>query len=100
MHRPPPCSTRTDTLFPYSTLFRSARGQELKILRDRPALRARPQLVLDPRLGLFERELLRRDPAVEAEHVKTVARFDEPNIADVHRRQRPLELGIGVALRS
>src|SRR3546814_20988464 len=25
MHRPPPRSTRTDTLFPYPTLFRSAR---------------------------------------------------------------------------
>src|SRR3546814_1473070 len=33
MRRLPPRSTRTDTLFPYTTLFRSARGAE--IFRDR-----------------------------------------------------------------
>src|SRR3546814_3215285 len=27
MQRPPPRSTRTDTLFPYTTLFRSIRGE-------------------------------------------------------------------------
>src|SRR3546814_2973978 len=27
MRRPPPISTRTDTLFPYTTLFRSCRGE-------------------------------------------------------------------------
>src|SRR3546814_2594908 len=32
MIRRPPRSTRTDTLFPYTTLFRSAQGK----LRDRP----------------------------------------------------------------
>src|SRR3546814_4424910 len=31
MIRRPPRSTRTDTLFPYTTLFRSARGQLLQI---------------------------------------------------------------------
>src|SRR3546814_13271106 len=29
MIRPPPRSTRTDTLFPYTTLFRSARQREI-----------------------------------------------------------------------
>src|SRR3546814_13469024 len=35
MIRRPPRSTRTDTLFPYTTLFRSARGRR----RSRPCLR-------------------------------------------------------------
>src|SRR3546814_6311823 len=35
----PPSSTRTDTLFPYTTLFRSARNREF---RDRRALSLRP----------------------------------------------------------
>src|SRR3546814_9058109 len=30
MLRRPPRSTRTDTLFPYTTLFRSPRGQEIE----------------------------------------------------------------------
>src|SRR3546814_10020645 len=34
MIRPPPRSTRTDTLFPYTTLFRSGRGY--RACRDRP----------------------------------------------------------------
>src|SRR3546814_19740942 len=37
MIRPPPRSTRTDTLFPYTTLFRSARGS----VPARPGLAAK-----------------------------------------------------------
>src|SRR3546814_12287439 len=33
MHRRPPRSTRTDTLFPYTTLFRSYRPPSTKCLR-------------------------------------------------------------------
>src|SRR3546814_9123329 len=45
MIRRPPRSTRTDTLFPYTTLFRSR--------RDRPRRpRARPHRVVRPRPGL------------------------------------------------
>src|SRR3546814_12513570 len=33
MLRPPPISTRTDTLFPYSTLFRSHRDQQRHLRR-------------------------------------------------------------------
>src|SRR3546814_7331246 len=40
MIRRPPRSTRTDTLFPYTTLFRSTRrGQECRYHEDRPASR-------------------------------------------------------------
>src|SRR3546814_7767689 len=35
MIRRPPISTRTDTLFPYTTLFRSARLVAVRHLRDR-----------------------------------------------------------------
>src|SRR3546814_6612107 len=45
MTRRPPRSTRTDTLFPYTTLFRSLTWSEGKIvlgLRDRHALFQRP----------------------------------------------------------
>src|SRR3546814_18470708 len=35
MRRRPPRSTRTDTLFPYTTLFRSLRHYYLRRLRDR-----------------------------------------------------------------
>src|SRR3546814_17288523 len=47
MIRRPPRSTRTDTLFPYTTLFRSQRGAgrpdrvpEIVVKRGKPALRA------------------------------------------------------------
>src|SRR3546814_6546050 len=42
MIRPPPRSTRTDTLFPYTTLFRSALpGRQLRPLRKRAHPRRR-----------------------------------------------------------
>src|SRR3546814_20216068 len=37
MIRRPPISTRTDTLFPYTTLFRAVVPQVLDLLRSRPA---------------------------------------------------------------
>src|SRR3546814_12938301 len=40
MKRRPPRSTRTDTLFPYTTLFRSWRGSERR--RQSPDLRKHP----------------------------------------------------------
>src|SRR3546814_3657545 len=39
MIRRPPRSTRTDTLFPYTTLFRSVRDDALQILERQPGLR-------------------------------------------------------------
>src|SRR3546814_18612616 len=41
MIRRPPRSTRTDTLFPHTTLFRSARSQGLWSLRHPPGARRR-----------------------------------------------------------
>src|SRR3546814_8464921 len=47
MIRRPPRSTRTDTLFPYTTLFRSpdAGDLEVEILVDQAQVRRRPRLV-------------------------------------------------------
>src|SRR3546814_4620245 len=44
MIRRPPRSSRTDTLFPYTTLFRSARAQQVPRFRgqSRPLFRYRP----------------------------------------------------------
>src|SRR3546814_3037593 len=55
MIRPPPRSTRTDTLFPYTTLFRSACGQ----------FRVRERAALEGHRQAFE--------AVVRVHVATVA---------------------------
>src|SRR3546814_4749744 len=42
MRRRPPRSTRTDTLFPYTTLFRSQRPQRLRPRRRQSRWRAQP----------------------------------------------------------
>src|SRR3546814_18381756 len=63
MRRRPPRSTRTDTLFPYTTLFRSA-----KLMRA-----AGERLKLDPRR------------AVAGAFDNPIARFrDQPLVVDVH----------------
>src|SRR3546814_11635249 len=46
MIRRPPRSTRTDTLFPYTTLFRSDRGPDRGPRGRRPIVRFRPRPVL------------------------------------------------------
>src|SRR3546814_7363878 len=48
MVRRPPRSTRTDTLFPYTTLFRSS-GTVRKNLRALPAVATTPSLARDAR---------------------------------------------------
>src|SRR3546814_18492378 len=48
MIRRPPRSTRTDTLFPYTTLFRSQRARDAR-RRDRPAARRKPRRRAAPR---------------------------------------------------
>src|SRR3546814_1825585 len=59
MIRRPPRSTRTDTLFPYTTLFRSGQaradhGRELSPLRRRETARRVQILPLDEELGAGE----------------------------------------------
>src|SRR3546814_3942683 len=51
MIRRPPRSTRTDTLFPYTTLFRSAAVARLEGFHQLAAMREQPVLHVDPRQG-------------------------------------------------
>src|SRR3546814_3933168 len=69
MIRRPPRSTRTDTLFPYTTLFRSGQaradhGRELSPLRRRETARRVQILPLDEELGAGEPA----DPGRSEEH--------------------------------
>src|SRR3546814_5579399 len=69
MSRRPPSSTRTDTLFPYTTLFRSGLGPAGGVGRDQQ------QALLEEHLDLEARPALRRvhhpevqPPLDEAQH--------------------------------
>src|SRR3546814_9195954 len=59
MIRRPPRSTRTDTLFPYTTLFRSTPGGAPARPRDRPELL--PDRIRAPRQPALEPGRARRD---------------------------------------
>src|SRR3546814_13306454 len=81
MIRAPPTSTRTDTLFPYTTLFRSL-PQHLGVA-ETPALHRAGLVVLDQHVGALEQPqqhllaLLRRqveaERALVAVHAEVVA---------------------------
>src|SRR3546814_13337059 len=95
MIRRPPRSTRTDTLFPYTTLFRSA-----------PPLQERLQPLLQgtgrydfhqlPGGGAQRRHALRGESRLGSEYVATFELFDLPvasvqpfHLGGVHRERRP-----------
>src|SRR3546814_7601431 len=81
MIRRPPTSTRTDTLFPYTTLFRSHEG-------DQPV----PQALLAARRGALRRgQGRRRGPARRARCAGLVAGLPAAGRADTDRgaRRRP-----------
>src|SRR3546814_12021334 len=63
MIRRPPRSTRTDTLFPYTTLFRSRGQASLAAERERQAKALRQALGLEP---AEEQALAKGAPAVTA----------------------------------
>src|SRR3546814_2454479 len=71
MIRRPPRSTRTDTLFPYTTLFRSKHGKAPKI----------PMLKVDGVFGPKTKDALRRAVAgfgrANVENGMALARFDK-----------------------
>src|SRR3546814_10640769 len=81
MIRRPPRSTRTDTLFPYTTLFRSTRAAGRRRARDEQCLRfvegragavgkRHPALDVDgPRLFVIERDIVGR-PAEPVREVR------------------------------
>src|SRR3546814_19618673 len=94
MIRRPPRSTRTDTLFPYTTLFRS--GDRRGLWRDIERLRA-DHLVPPARNRILGRgreakqhvpcrRLSRpRPPAVKLERIRTI--MEERHIGDAERRR-------------
>src|SRR3546814_10698976 len=75
MIRRPPRSTRTDTLFPYTTLFRSGQGAPMQ----RPGLRDRARHVDPPGM-----RLPRRDPPCPRRFVQP------PACAGIDRPLRPM----------
>src|SRR3546814_4994419 len=90
MIRRPPRSTRTDTLFPYTTLFRSARIAAAEQVEERP--RHRLQSLMD---GLARIELARleqpRHVAIELVHARKEIDHDETLHPDP-RADRPREI--------
>src|SRR3546814_17852381 len=79
MIRRPPRSTRTDTLFPYTTLFRSVRGDHV----GRPQRMPRRAVVADP-TDLVERDqfgallpmlVVGRGPDVQTRRVARIGRI-------------------------
>src|SRR3546814_2248343 len=104
MIRRPPRSTRTDTLFPYTTLFRSnglssgAHRRRVEKPRDRRALQSSVRDAVDavPEcrcLGLrlaVPLDMLARDAhaaPLAVERVQRIAMFQQP-AADLERRRR------------
>src|SRR3546814_15138941 len=61
MIRRPPRSTRTDTLFPYTTLFRSLLGAEVTLV-DTPAEAEAAMAEIVDRIGAFSVPLGGSDP--------------------------------------
>src|SRR3546814_19368303 len=109
MIRRPPRSTRTDTLFPYTTLFRSKTGavertRSANIDRRADAARRdrRPSafIHLDPghalgrEVGEIERTRRRRAGTIAKERGRHLAAIDRPQVEfgtkAAHRDQRPL----------
>src|SRR3546814_21095062 len=81
MIRRPPRSTRTDTLFPYTTLFRSVQVADRRIVdlleiparhRQRPELRAQQLFAEAVALGLVERAQLLVVLRLGVEHLDAV----------------------------
>src|SRR3546814_19351341 len=70
MIRRPPRSTRTDTLFPYTTLFRSRRLRDIEIARPQDPRRPR-RVVPELRAAGFRRHPHRAAARGCAQHIKT-----------------------------
>src|SRR3546814_3852969 len=85
MIRRPPRSTRTDTLFPYTTLFRSARGRGLAVGQNAAFLRGR-------RGG--DRRACRRRRGGDRRQARAVAAVDPRYRVSWARARRP-RLGHG-----
>src|SRR3546814_12136513 len=72
MIRRPPRSTRTDTLFPYTTLFRSGGDQEGDVERSRHALQGSDAVRVEPTAEVRPAQIGRTvaGAAANAQHVR------------------------------
>src|SRR3546814_10376897 len=86
MIRPPPRSTRTDTLFPYTTLFRSTSGNGGSGL-TRGTGRAAP---VDPRISKITKE--GKDMSTEEKGVEAGCPFPEGQVQDIRSEEHTSEL--------
>src|SRR3546814_12232630 len=86
----PPRSTRTDTLFPDTTLFRSDRGADQKPLH--PALRQLPSLHLHA-VAVSSRVCPHTETITGLRRVRRDCRHDYGDIAE--RRSRPCRTSCG-----
>src|SRR3546814_19592413 len=70
MRRRPPRSTRTDTLFPYTTLFRSVlhRIEEMLAILRRIPFGKRGRAVLGPQIGIDQHAALALQSFADIEH--------------------------------
>src|SRR3546814_13931840 len=96
----PPRSTRTDTLFPYTTLFRAVEAAELAQAVHRRQVHHENLRVADAErhaVGLLD-ELLRGDVAfvpgleLDERHADVLALADETEAGHLHHARVPLEL--------
>src|SRR3546814_2967517 len=90
MIRRPPGSTRTDTLFPYTTLFRSSSEGKLAYLQSEQPDGPDRILAFDPATG--ERTPLLRDEAVDPARVLYAVDGSTP-IGAMYRGEQAVEIG-------
>src|SRR3546814_16192897 len=95
MHRRPPRSTRTDTLFPYTTLFRSAVLADLRAGADRgPGVdhRARADVRADVDERRHQNHVLADEAAAARDHARHHAHVElaERGLVALHEAQREL----------
>src|SRR3546814_928960 len=83
MIRRPPRSTRTDTLFPYTTLFRSSQGNP-KIA----------EMGIDNSLGSMEGKEVRFGPAASAMWGVSTTSTSNGSVNSMHDSQTPISGGI------
>src|SRR3546814_9321358 len=86
MIRRPPRSTRTDTLFPYTTLFRSgAFGHEIRIVE-----RADDAIIAPAHIGLADEIATEQEPRTNAVRIKVLHQL-------IASKRRALTDGDGVS---
>src|SRR3546814_20043499 len=97
MIRPPPRSTRTDTLFPYTTLFRSKNGLTqggFSAWRDLPTDEQIAVHIQDIALNLFVSDVPKEDAVNNSIHAASSTNGSiDPNVVD---GMQALRTGLGL----